>query len=77
MLNCLIREIHIQLDEGKRWPGADCVSSDLKVLLDIPDVPVTSIRSSLNHSLGISANSLDEAFLRLGAGCLNRTFPKP
>jgi hypothetical protein len=77
MLNCLFREIHIQLDEGERWSGADCVSPEFKVFFDALDVLLTSVRGSLNYSLCISATCLDEAFLRLGTGCLNRALPKP
>ncbi len=77
MLNCLIGEVHIQLDESEGRSGADCVSPDLKVLFDGHDVIPTPVRSLLNHSPREIVVSLDEPFHRLGTGRLDCELPKP
>ncbi len=77
MLNCLIGEVHIQLDESEGWSGADCVSPDLKVLLKARDLFLTPVRSLLDHSLRVSVVSLDEPFLRVRTGRLDCELPKP
>lgn len=63
MLSCLIREIHIQLDESESWFGADCVSSDWKVILETPYRTVTPVRGLLNDGLSVLAVCLEEPFL--------------
>jgi hypothetical protein len=63
MLSCLIGEIHIQLDESESWFGTDCVSSDRKVILDIPYRLVTPVRGLLNDGLSVLVVCLEEPFL--------------
>ena len=77
MLNYLIGKVHIQLEEGECRTGANCVSSDLKLLFDAPYMLVTSVHSLLYHSLNVSVVCLDEPSLRLGTGCLDCELPKP
>ena len=75
MVDCLIRQIHIQLEENESWSGADYVSPELKVLLDASEAML--VRCSPRHSPGVSSAYYDEPFLRLGTGCLDCTLPKP
>jgi len=62
---------------AKAGSGVDCVSPDLKVLLEARGVFLTPVRSLLNHSLRVSVVFLDEIFLRLGTGRLDCELPKP